>query len=140
MRAKKIIKGILLMLCVILLLSGCYSHKKYKYYSDKANYISVTGTVSFINPADEGFYLGFNKMSTKLSDNAFKIVGKNLAIVETNGIMEKLQMGDEVTFITAPKYFGDGYVMPIVAITVDGETLLEFEEGYNNLLDWLKDS
>ena len=42
-----------------------------------------------------------------------------------------------VSFMTAPRYFGDGYIMPIVEISVDGEELLSFEEGYENLLEWL---
>ena len=69
--------------------------------------------------------------------NGFEIVGENLSIVKEKGIKQKIALGDEVEFISAPRYFGDGYVMPIVEITVDGETLLEFEEGYANLLRWL---
>lgn len=40
--------------------------------------------------------------------------------------------------MTAPRYFGDGYVMPIVAISVDGEQLLDYEEGYANFMEWLE--
>ena len=31
-----------------------------------------------------------------------------------------------------------GYVMPIVSLTIDGNMVLEFEEGVSNFLDWLK--
>ena len=65
------------------------------------------------------------------------IVGENLEIVKANRIDDKLKIGEQITFITAPKYFGDGYVMPIVAISISGENMLDFEEGYKNLLDWL---
>ena len=51
--------------------------------------------------------------------------------------MQKVQLGTTVSFMTAPRYFGDGYIMPIVEISVDGEELLSFEEGYENLLKWL---
>ena len=47
---------------------------------------------------------------------------------------------DEVVFITAPRHFGDGYVMPIVAISINGESLLDFNDGYANLMNWLYDS
>ena len=70
-------------------------------------------------------------------DNSFKIVGENLLIVRQNGIDEKLEIGDQVTFVTAPRYFGDGYVMPIVEITVNEEELLSFEDGFANFLKWL---
>ena len=56
-------------------------------------------------------------------------------MVLRNGILDKLETGDEITFVAAPEYFGDGYVVPIVAITVDGEELLSFDEGYENLME-----
>lgn len=58
--------------------------------------------------------------------------------MQKNNIDEQIKIGDTIQFVTAPKYFGDGYVMPIVAISVDGEVLLEFEEGYANFLKWLE--
>ena len=59
-------------------------------------------------------------------------------IVLQRGILQKVQLGTTVSFMTAPHYFGDGYIMPIVEISVDGEELLSFEEGYENLLEWLR--
>ena len=61
-------------------------------------------------------------------------------IAQDNGIDQKLQMGKQIEFISTPKYFGDGYVMPIVEIVVDGEVLLSFEQGQQNWLEWLGDS
>jgi len=132
-------KLFVLLLSFSLALTSCASRKMYKYYSDTSNYIEVTGTVEFINYTASELYLGFDMMLVRLSDNSFKIVGENLSIAKKNGIRDKLKMGTEATFITAPRYFGDGYVMPIVAISVDGENLLEFEEGYENLLLWLQE-
>ena len=128
-----------LCLTVILLCCSCNSLEKIKYYSQKENYISVNGTVSHIkyNEDSTALYIGFSELSPALDDTSFKIVGYNLEIVRTNKVDDKLKIGEQVTFITAPKYFGDGYVMPIVAISINGESLLEFEEGYENLLDWL---
>ena len=82
-------------------------------------------------------YIAFSDMDRKLDDRTFKIVGKNLQTVEKNGIGDKIKIGDRVTFITAPKYFGDGYVMPIVAISANGESLLDFDEGFKNLMDYM---
>lgn len=39
-----------------------------------------------------------------------------------------------ITFVSAPEYFGDGYCMPIVALSVNGEELLTFDEGVENLI------
>ncbi len=133
------------LMCIILLLllsiglCGCNSFDKIEYYANKENYISVSGTVSHIkyNEDATALYIDFSDLSPVFGDTCFKIVGKNLEIVKTNKIDDKLEIGEQITFITAPKYFGDGYVMPIVAISISGENLLNFEEGYVNLLDWL---
>ncbi len=126
--------------CILLvLLCSCNSSEIIEYYSQKENYISVTGTVSDIkyNEDTTALYIDLSELSSVLDDTCFKIVGENLKIVKANKIDDKLKTGEQITFITAPKYFGDGYVMPIVAISISGENLLDFEEGYKNLLDWL---
>ena len=61
-----------------------------------------------------------------------------MVIVQNNGIEQKINVGDRVEFVSAPRYFGDGYVMPIVQISVDGEELLSFDTGFVNLNDWLE--
>lgn len=45
-----------------------------------------------------------------------------------------LQQGTEVTFVTAPRCFGDGYIMPIVAIKTNEKEILGYEEGYKGLI------
>ena len=110
-----------------------------RYYRDKDNYITATNTVDFINYTDYGWlYISFDEKPEGVRDDCFFIAGKNLDIMLERGIREKLQMGSEVTITYAPKIFGDGYVVPIAAIAVDGEELLSFEEGYPNLIEWLK--
>jgi hypothetical protein len=56
-----------------------------------------------------------------LSDNCFKLVGENLRTVQKNLDGKDFKLGDQLEFVTAPRYFGDGYVMPIVSL-VYGET------------------
>ena len=127
-------------ICVLLvLLSSCYSSEMISYYSQKENYISVTGTVSYMkyNEDNTALYIGFDELSPVLDDTCFKIVGENIKIVKANRIEDKLKMGERISFITAPKYYGDGYVMPIVSISINGDEVLDFEEGYENFMDWL---
>ena len=132
----------LLALFIDVVFSACTLNQEIDYYSDTNNYITATGTVTHIkyNENQDELYLGFDSLSPGFSDNAFKIVGKNLLIAQDNGIDQKLQMGKQIEFISTPKYFGDGYVMPIVEIVVDGEVLLSFEQGQQNWLEWLGDS
>ena len=133
---------VIISICILLvLLCSCNSSRITEYYSQKGNYISVTGTVSNVkyNEDATALYIDFSELSPVLDDMCFKIVGENLEIVKANKIDDKLKTGEQITFITAPKYFGDGFVMPIVAISISGDSLLDFEEGYKNLLDWLSE-
>ena len=131
----------MLITSICVLLCSCNSSGTIEYYSQKENYISVTGTVSSIKYNEEAtaLYIDFSELSPILDDTCFKIVGENLEIVKANRIDDKLKIGEQITFVTAPKYFGDGYVMPIVAISISGENMLGFEEGYKNLIDWLSE-
>lgn len=121
------------------LLTSCISIRYRIYYPVKDNYIEVSGVVIYMEYSDDHtvLYIAFSDMDRKLDDRSFKIVGENLLIVEKNGIDDKIKIGDRVTFVTAPKYFGDGYVMPIVAISANGESLLDFDEGFKNFMDYL---
>lgn len=127
------------LLCLIIFSTSCTTTKMRDYYSQKNNYINAIGIVSHIsyNEDKTALYLGFSDLTPQFDDNSFKIVGDNLPIVQEKGIDEKIKIEDQVDFITAPRYFGDGYVMPIVEISVNEEELLGFEEGFTNLLKWL---
>ena len=141
MKRNSSLKSIMLIMSICVLLCSCNSSGTIEYYSQKENYISVTGTVSSIKYNEEAtaLYIDFSELSPILDDTCFKIVGENLEIVKANRIDDKLKIGEQITFVTAPKYFGDGYVMPIVAISISGENMLDFEEGYKNLIDWLSE-
>ncbi len=139
---RMIFKNITIILCTLCLfihLTSCIAPGKLAYYSDTKNYVSAVGTITHIayNKDSTELYLGFSELNPTFDDTCFKIVGNNLSIVQSRGIDDKIKIGDRIEFVTAPKYFGDGYVMPIVALTVKGESLLEFEDGYTNLLNWL---
>lgn len=69
--------GIIITISAICLfvLSSCSNDKKQQYYSDKTNYISVTGTVTHIkyNSENDALYLGFSDLQPTCDDNTFKI-------------------------------------------------------------------
>ena len=129
------------LLCLLVFSTACTAQKMKEYYSEKSNYVNATGIVTHIsyNEDKSALYLGFSDLNPQFDDNSFKIVGDNLPIVLQNGIDQKIEIGDQVDFITAARYFGDGYVMPIVEISINEEELLSFEEGFANLLKWLDD-
>ena len=112
--------------------------EKINYYSNEQNYVEITGTINHIafDEEQEALYLGFANLSKETDDNCFKIVGDSYSIVVAH--KDILQTGKTATFVTAPKYYGNGYVMPIVSLTIDGNNILEYEVGFLNFLDWLK--
>ena len=129
----------IIVVIIVASLSSCYNLEAKKYYSEKSNYITVSGKVSHIsyNKEQTVLYIGFAEMSEEFDDNCFKIIEDNLKIGKNNGIDDVLCLGKRVEFVTAPRYFGDGYVMPIVALSIDGKCYLKFDDGYNNLMRWL---
>ena len=135
------------LLCIVVLSTSCTAAKMRDYYSQKNNYVTATGTVTHIayNEENTELYYGFTDVdyhstpaySYHFEYYNFKIVGKNFQIVHEQNIDDKVKIGDEITFIAAPRYFYDGYAIPIVAISMGDECILEFEEGVDNLLKWL---
>lgn len=130
--------------CIMLLVSllqitACYADREREYYAEKTNYCEITGVVTQISYAESGdaLYFSCEQLSMPLDDHAFKLVGGCFTSALENGAAEKLQVGQEVQFITAPRYFGDGYIYPVVGIRINEEELLSFEEGYGFLLEWL---
>lgn len=133
---------LILVLCLfIFLTSSCATtnSKKINYYSNEKNYIEVTSVINHVvfNEEQQILYLGFSNLPKEFDDDCFKIVGNNYSTV-ADVSKELIQIGKTATFITAPKYFGDGYVMPIVSLTIDNHLILEYEIGFSNFLDWLK--
>ena len=129
---------IFLILCTMVLFTGC-ARIDTRYYADQSNYVTVTGTVSHIAYDEEetALYIGIEECPEGFSDTTFKLTGDGLTIAQERGIDELLQVGGEITFTAAPRYFGDGYVVPLAAISVGEQCLLEFEQGYDGLMNWL---
>lgn len=129
--------GILLLVLMIINLMSCRRQKELEYYSEKNNFISVTAEICYVKYDTENsvLYLAFSNLPEEFSDDHFKIIHKNLEIIKKNNGEKAFEIGNEITFITAPRYFGDGYIMPIISVSVGEEVLLEFEEGYKNFME-----
>ena len=127
-----------LLLCVVFLAAGCAPVEK-QYYENRSNYVTVTGTVSHIAYDEEeaALYIGIEECPEGFSDTTFKLAGDGLTIARERGIDVLLKVGSEITFTAAPRYFGDGYVVPLAALSVEDQCLLDFEQGYNGLMNWL---
>ncbi len=133
---KKIILFLLVAMCFSLT-SCTLTEKEKEYYRHKENYIEASGTVTHVkyNENSTVLYLAFSDLSAKFDDNSFEVVGNNLTILKSKNV--EINLGDTLTFMTAPEYFGDGYIMPIVALWKDDECLLDFETGFANFQNYI---
>ena len=126
---------IVIILKLLIASSACFRAREKEYYSNQNNYIEDTATIKNIIyvKEDNKIYLWLSNYNDAFQDSTFIIKGDSTNVVLQNQILSKLKIGDEIVYTSAPEYFGDGYCMPIVAISANGESLLDFNEGYKNL-------
>lgn len=143
-----IIICVCVLLCLVIALltiwNEGYRIQEKEYYSDKSNFVSVTATCDElgINPHyPNKYFLNVEDMEYEKTEDCkfislfFDINKANSAILKNAGIEEKLTKRKVFTFISAPEYFGDGYACHVVGVEIDGEVLLDFNTGYENLMD-----
>ena len=99
-------------------------------YSEEKNYVTLIGEIVEINENNAVIkceelndYIGYED---EICDY----------YIYSNQFIE-LQAGDEVEFTTVPFHFYNGHKLPIVELKIDENTLLLFEEGKKNLIDWV---
>ena len=130
--------SLLLFVVIPIYMVGFYTpvQPRQEYYSEDSNYLTDTGAISHLawGPEKEYVFLSFDVIPDQYGDTTFAIRGENLRLVMERGFAEKVRMGTMVEYTSAPQIFWDGYSMPIVMLKVDGEVLLTFEEGKENLL------
>ena len=121
---------------LILFLSGCnisnqnLAKKMIEKYSDIQNYVTLTGEVIGINE---------NNVIIKCEElNDYISYEDELCdyYIHSDQFIE-LQVGEEIQFTTVPFHFYNGHKLPIVELKIDENTLLSFEEGKENLINWV---
>ena len=113
------------------------------HYKNDANFISSNATVEriFYSEHSGSVVIHFSGLHSDNQVYGFEIPVDIAQSDLKTTLLESIKEGDKVKFTYDPWYYGDGYIMPIVAIwSADGELLLEYEEGYANLMKWLKES
>ena len=116
---------------VFTLSCGLLENKMCEYYSDDNNYQQVRGVVTEtvnehvivveILSDSEDFIKYGNKVQFEICSN--ESVGRQIMV------------GDNIEFISAPKYFYNGNKLPIVQIVLDDIEYLDFLDGKEFLLE-----
>lgn len=161
---KKILKGIIITLLVLIGLLflfnigsggllydfGKLENSLLEYYSNDDSYELFSGEILSINDytehkhfveGDVKFGFGIKMLNTingwpigtELEFQVF--FGENWTQEQ---IKNAFHIGDIIVFKTATMSFYNGQISPIVYIEKDGEVYLEFNEGKNSLLEWVK--
>lgn len=136
----KIIIFVIMLFAIIGLLSLLslqFSIKEeYNYYKNVNNYVYASGQLDNYRFYGDSLYISINDLNYEFSRNKFRLEGENVNLLKRRGFEQYMTPNVNIEIATAPRYFGNGYKMQIVALSIDGYTLLEFEEGYDNLMDW----
>lgn len=129
-------KFAILITLLVVFLSGCnisnqkLAKKMIEKYYDNQNYVTLLGEVIEINE---------NNAIIKCEElNDYISYEDELCdyYIYSNQFVE-LQVGEEIQFTTVPFHFYNGHKLPIVELKIDENTLLSFEEGKENLIDWV---
>ena len=131
---RKLIALLINFVCVLVFTScdinAPLRNKMLDYYSNNQNYVTLVGEVIEI---DESFVvikceelMDYINYETELS--SYCIYSETLL---------ELKVGEQIEFTTVPFHFYNGHILPIVELQVNGNALLSFEEGKDNLIDWV---
>ena len=117
----------------ITLLFGCNQplrNKMVEKYSNNDNYVCLSGEVIKID--DNYIEIRCEELNNYLS---YEDDLCSYYIYSDNSI--DLLIGDRIAFVTVPFHFYNGHKLPIVELKRNGDTLLTFDEGKENLIDWV---
>lgn len=131
---KKTSSAVLLIITIslMLILSGCYKDRMLKYYNDDSIYETLDVAVLSID--EEYMEVEFlNEVHEHYTYAPFHLI--NCPDLKT-----RLNVGDIISIITAPRFFWDNYRIPIVGITKGDIVYLEYKTGKQNLLDYIENT
>lgn len=137
---KNYLKKYIYLILVLIMMSslvGCSRMREKEYYAETSNYITEEAVVDNIIYNEEEQYIVFwlSEIDDTYQSSDFIIEGASVMIVLENKVFDKIKIGDEITYTSAPRIFGNGDFMPIIELSNNGEEILSFEEGYKNLMD-----
>ena len=142
------IMALLLCSISILLLCACtlntpLKNKMLEYYTLDSNYVQVTGIIKSVEYHKEIDEL-YIKIEVSTDNHPFPYLGDDgcgeFTLVNWSLFEFDLEIGDAVVFTSAPYYFYNGHIWPIVAVEKEGCEYLSYEKGKDNYLNWIKET
>ena len=124
-------------LSMFLLFIGCNSTNQklakamLEKYLNNENYVVLTGEV--VESYDNTVVIRSEQLGRLLSYED-EICEYYIYSAQTLELVE----GTIIVFATVPFHFYNGHKLPIVELKIEENTLLSFEEGKANLIEWVK--
>ena len=142
MKKKGIRVALTVMACILLIgllyhAFPSYERRQKEYYADMGNFITGEATVKNIiySEEDNKIVLWLYDTDPSYQTPNFVIKGNNTTVALENGILDKVKIGDTITVTSAPRFFYDGYMMPIIGLSIGDTEILNIETGHRNLMD-----
>ena len=128
-----------LLFALFFILSGCNSSNQklakemINKYSDNQNYIILSGEIVDYDSSNNTLEIKSESLNEYISYED-KICDFQ---IHSNQKFN-LTVGQQINFTTVPFHFYNGHKLPIVELSVNNYTLLDFDTGKNNLIEWVK--
>lgn len=128
--------AIMITLLLVISLPGCNSsnqklaQRMIEKYSDNQSYVTLSGVVMEFEGST--VLVKCEELNTYISyedELCYYCIYSNQSI--------NLSVGDQIDFVTVPFHFYNGHRLPIVELKIDEKILLTFEEGKENLINYV---
>ena len=134
---------VVFLVCAVFIIRCSFIYKDWFYLVKKDNYISIEAEIAYVDGYDryeEEFCFDIKDCSYPLQKlsrgySPVSVLSKTMSMSNHKREITQLEPGDIIEFVTAPRFLGNGWVFPIVALKIDGETMIEFEDGYKDLIE-----
>ena len=106
------------------------------YYSDDNNYQSLEGIITDLG---DGHLIEIEILTE--SPDFYRIANSDCQkfyLINYPDFIDKLSVGDKISFVSAPMCFYNGDQYRIVSLEKDGEVYLTYEEGKVANLEWIE--
>lgn len=131
--------------CIIRLEDYQNDLRHLSYYQNREHYVTSEAVIAEYDytmdsktnqPISLRFYC--SAIPNGFYEKAFVLEGENLEIALQNGLQDMLTAGTTIVFSAAPAIMWNGYRVPVVAISVERQTVLSFDTGFSKLNQSIK--
>lgn len=109
-------------------------NKMINYYSDDSNYQNLEGIITSL----DGHLIEIDILTENTEFDRKPVNGyQDFFLMDYPEFIDNLNVGDKISFVSAPMCFYNGDHYRIVSLEKEGEVYLTFEKGKAENLEWI---